>query len=86
MLGAEVCGSYGLPLSVRKWNCLKGSLGVDGCFDVIIVGYCLEDLFLDDAHGATAFIEKLMKNYLTEDGFIVIVDSSFLKTNHVSHP
>lgn len=82
MLGAEVCGRYGLPLAVRKWNCLKGHLDVDGRFDVIIVGYCLEDLFPDDPQKATAFIEKLMKQYLTEDGYIVIVDSSFLKTNH----
>lgn len=80
-MGAEVCGRYGLPLAIRQWNCLKGGLAVEGRFDLIIVGYCLEELFPDDRQGAQAFVEKLMKNYLSEDGFLLIVDSSAQKVN-----
>lgn len=81
-LAAELCGRYGMALSVRKWNCKKGALDVEKKFDVVILGYCLEDLFPEDNAKATAFVEHMMKHYLTEDGFIVIIDSSFEKTNH----
>lgn len=80
-IAAEVCGRYGFPLSVRKWNCLKGELPHEHRFDVIILGYCLHELFPGDRAGAQAFVEKLMKHYLTEDGFLLIVDSSVQERN-----
>jgi hypothetical protein len=78
-LGAEVCGRYGLPLSVRQWNCLKGPIPIEGKFDLIILGYCLEDLFPASNKGwmnaQNAYLKKLMES-LTSDGHLLIVDSS----------
>lgn len=78
-LGAEVCGRYGLPLTVRPWNCLKQSMPIEGNFDLIILGHCLEDLFPPAIKGwmeaQNAFIKKLF-NRLTPNGHLLIVDSS----------
>ncbi|MBA3817227.1 MAG: class I SAM-dependent methyltransferase, partial [Parachlamydiaceae bacterium] len=41
-LGAEICGRYGLPLAIRPWNCIKERLTIEGKFDLIIVGHCLD--------------------------------------------
>ena len=43
-LGAEICGRYGLPLSIRKWNCQSQPLPIEGKFDLIILGHCLKEL------------------------------------------
>ncbi len=80
-MAAEVCGRYGFPLSIRQWNCLKGNLPDEQRFDLIIVGHCLQDLFQGDRTGTQAFIERLMKHYLTEDGFLLIVESSAQEAN-----
>jgi len=78
-LGAEICGRYGLPLSVRQWNCLKEPIPFEDKFDLIILGHCLEDLFPSQIKGwqdaQAAFIKKIMKK-LTPAGHLLIVDSS----------
>lgn len=78
-LGAEVCGRYGLPLTVRQWNCLRQPLPLEGNFDLIILGHCLEDLFPPSVKGwmeaQNEFIKKLF-NRLTPNGHLLIVDSS----------
>lgn len=84
-LGAEMCGRGGYPVSIRKWNALKGGpLPVEGKFDLIILGHCLQDLFPDTKKNwreeQKNFIQNRLNN-LTPDGFLLIVDSSLSHTN-----
>jgi SAM-dependent methyltransferase len=83
-LGAEVCGRYGLPLSVRQGNALRHPFPVEGKFDLIIVGYCLDDLFPASQKGwsdaQNQYLKKLL-NLLTPEGHLLIVDSSLNETN-----
>ncbi len=83
-LGGEICGRYGLTLSLRKWNCLKQNLPVEGKFDLIIVGHCLEELFpstkagyLDDQR---LFLDRLIAR-LTPEGYLLIVGNSYPEVN-----
>lgn len=82
--GGEICGRYGLPLTVRQWNCLKERLPMDGKFDLIILGHCLEELFpptkkgwMEEQH---TFVKNLI-NRLTPHGYLAIIDNSFLEAN-----
>lgn len=83
-LGAEICGRYGLPLSVRQWNCLKSPIPFEGKFDLILLGHCLEDLFPSSHKGwmeAQKVFLKQLFTYLTPDGHLLIVDSSLNEAN-----
>ncbi len=83
-LGAEACGRWGFPLSIRKWTYGKEKLPVEGKFDLIIVGYCLEELFPPSETGflakREAWIKELLK-LLSPHGQILIVDSSANEIN-----
>jgi len=83
-LAAEVAGRYGMPLTSRKWNCLKEPLTIEGKFDLIILGHCLDDLFPKTVQGwpqrQKDFIDGLMKR-LTPHGHLMIVDDSFKEAN-----
>lgn len=83
-LGAEICGRYGLPLAIREWDCLKKPLPIEGKFDLIIAGHCLEELFPSGEKGwhneQHAFIKQLIER-LTPQGYLLIVDSSQLEAN-----
>lgn len=83
-LGAEVCGRFGMALNVRRWDCLKGELPVEGKFDLITVGHCLEELFPESQknwqHHQNQFIQKLMKK-LNPNGFLLLVENSFPQAN-----
>ncbi|MEI8125758.1 MAG: small ribosomal subunit Rsm22 family protein [Parachlamydiaceae bacterium] len=83
-LGAEVSGRYGLPLAVRKWNCLNQRIPLDGQFDLIILGHCLGELFPSTEKGWVerqhAFVKSLF-NKLTPTGHLLIVDNSFIEAN-----
>lgn len=83
-IGAEVCGRGGYPVSIRRWNCLKDPLPVEGKFDLIILGHCLEDLFPTSKKNwreeRRTFIQNRLNN-LTPNGFLLIVDGSQPETN-----
>lgn len=83
-LGAEICGRYGLPLSIRLWDSLDPSMPLNGKFDLIILGYCLEELFPSSQkgwlEGQTNYINRLL-SLLSPDGHILIVDSSLNEPN-----
>lgn len=83
-IGAEVCGRYGLPLTVRRWNCLKEPLQVQGKFDLIILGHCLEELFPTSSpqwqDNQYRFISQLLTK-LTPQGYLLITENSFLEAN-----
>lgn len=83
-LGAEVCGRYGKTISIRKWDCLREAIPVKNKFDLIILSHGLRELFPENEKGwktrQDEFIRSLF-NYLTEDGFLLIVENSFLPGN-----
>lgn len=83
-LGAEVCGRYGFPLTIRTHDCRKLQFPVEGKFDLIIVGHCLEELFPD----TQSQWQQTQKNwinhvltYLNPNGYLLIVESSQIHTN-----
>lgn len=79
-LGAEICGRYGMPLTVRKWNCIKEPLPIEGKFDLIMLGHCLDELFPEGGEKQQQFIQSLLKR-LTPQGYLLIVDNSFPDAN-----
>lgn len=83
-LGAEVCGRYGFPLTIRKHQCLKMPFPVEGKFDLIMVGHCLEELFSDTREGWEQKQESWIKNlfsYLTPNGFLLLIESPLIGPN-----
>lgn len=83
-LGAEACGRYGMPVTIRRWKCPKEPIPVEGKFDLIILGHCLEELFpssqprwMEEQHN---FIQFLL-NKVTPQGHLLIVDNSFPEAN-----
>jgi SAM-dependent methyltransferase len=83
-LAADVCGRYGYPLTVRKHDLKNKNLPVDGSFDLIIVGYCLEELFPDTQKNwfddQKAWIHSLLER-LNPNGHLLLVESSLLHSN-----
>lgn len=83
-LGAEVCGRYGLPLTIRRWDCHRGPCPVEGKFDLIMVGHALEELFPNTVKGwqdaQHQFIRYLL-TLLTPDGHLILSESSQLQSN-----
>lgn len=76
-LGASICGRSGYPLSVRSWKD-KEKLPVEGQFDLIILGYALEELYPQEIN--TSFIKGLLER-LTPQGVLLIVESSWNHSN-----
>lgn len=82
--GAEICGRSGLPLTIRQHDCRKLQFPVEGKFDLVIVGHCLEELFPDTQKNwqqtQKDWVDHVM-TYLNPDGFLLIVESSLLHAN-----
>lgn len=83
-LGGEVCGRYGMPLTIRQWKGPSHSLPVEGSFDLIILGHCLQELFPSSHKNwfehQLAFVNTLLQR-LTPNGFLLIADHSYLEAN-----
>ena len=83
-LGADICGRYGYPVSFRKANVIEG-LKFSQKYDLIMVGHAMLELFIS-GHGSknqlkmVKWIESLL-NQLTDDGHLVIIDSSLPAIN-----
>lgn len=84
-IAGEICGRYGLTLTARNHQLLKFPYPVEGKFDLIIIGYCLEELFPSAKKGWTQtqkeWIQFLLQ-YLAPDGKILFVESSLTHANH----
>lgn len=84
--GGQICGRYGLPITVRHGNALEPFRNLDGKFDLITIGYGLRELFPrfedDDAmrKKAAAYIKNLL-NKLNPNGNLVLVESSLSGIN-----
>jgi hypothetical protein len=75
----EICGRMELPLSVEQKKPLNYLKGTRNKYDLIMVGYCLEELFPETENGwreqQKAFI-KLLKHRLTDRGVVLFVGGS----------
>lgn len=84
-LAAQVCGRYGFPLTVRRHLLPRLPIPVEGPFDLIILGHCLEELFPMRIEGwdraQRAWIHSLC-SLLSPHGHILCVESSLPRANH----
>jgi len=69
-LGANICGRYGYPVSIRKWG-----EPVEGKFDLIIVSHTLKERFPEMGSRAGEFLYSLFEK-LTPEGFLMVAESS----------
>lgn len=83
-LGAEICGRYGMPLTIRRWNCIKDHLPVEGDFDLITLGHALSEIFPTHMKNweekQAHFIDYLLTR-LKPTGFLLLVESSATEDN-----
>lgn len=83
-MASEICGRSGYPLSIRPRSILHHSLPVEGKFDLIILGYCLHELFPDTQQNWQQSQLQWVKNllrYLSPEGKILFVESSLNHSN-----
>ncbi len=83
-LGAELIGRAGYPITMRKWSHGKDLFPVSGTFDLIILPYCLNELFPDDLKNSEErklqFIHECLAR-LNPTGFLLLVDRTDQKSN-----
>lgn len=84
-LASEICGRSGFPLTIRSHSLLKFPYPIEGKFDLIVIGYCLEELFPATQKGwnqaQNQWIQSLLQ-YLAPEGKILFVESSLVHANH----
>lgn len=84
-LASEICGRSGYPLSIRPHSVLNFPFPIEGQFDLIIIGYCLEELFPHTSKEwnkrQKEWIHKIL-HYLSPDGMLLFVESSLKHSNH----
>lgn len=84
--GAQICGRYGMPLTILQGDCKQPMRKIEGKFDLIILGYALKELFpnLDTNQAAfdeaAAYLKRLGK-MLNPEGHLLIVESSLGDSN-----
>lgn len=84
-LASEITGRYGFPLTARAHSLLKFPFPVEGKFDLIILGYCLEELFPVTQKGWNQTQKGWIKSLsplLSPQGMILFVESSLIHSNH----
>ena len=78
-LGSEICGRYGLPVKTLKADISNTPRLITEKYDLIILGYCLNELFPSTVPNwqeqQKVYIENLLGK-LTPTGHLLIVDSS----------
>lgn len=83
-LASEISGRLGLSISTRVWNPLKAKLPIEGKFDLITLGYGLEELFPGTKKGwpedQQRFVQMLL-GLLTPNGCLILVESSQPESN-----
>lgn len=84
-IATEICGRYGLPLTARNHSLHRFPLPVEGKFDLIIIGHCLEELFPVSQNSWNAsqkgWIKRLLP-YLSTTGMLLFVENSHSNANH----
>ncbi|MFT4553988.1 MAG: hypothetical protein ACI9S8_002633 [Chlamydiales bacterium] len=88
-LAGEIHGRYGHPITVHKKDVhqkdvLQDFLASEKKFDLIILGYALNELFPSTMKGwakkQNAFVESLMDS-LSDEGHILVVENSWTASN-----
>lgn len=87
-LGAQVCGRYGFPLTIKYWDYHKDpeirKAKIEGKFDLIILAHCLEELFPKNRSGwreqQQKFLNRLLE-LLTPEGYLLLVEGSSNEEN-----
>lgn len=74
-LGSEAVGRQGFPISLRRWEYPRNPFPVDGTFDLIILPYCMDELFESSSEKENRFIEECLHR-LNDTGHLLIVDKS----------
>lgn len=78
-LGAEVCGRYGMPVKTVRGNCLNNPKLYSGKYDLIFLGYALEELFPANQKGWQQAQHEYLKqllNLLTPEGHLIFIEGS----------
>lgn len=75
--GGQICGRYGLTVTVRQGDCKKPLKNIEGKFDLIIVGHALREMFPEMERDNTQTVAWLqnISTLLNPDGHLLIVDS-----------
>lgn len=79
LLGGEVSGKMGYPLTVRVHDCRNLAFPVDGKWDLIILGYSLFS-FYEKKESQITYVNSLLSR-LSENGHLLIVESSVKEEN-----
>lgn len=84
-LGAEICGKLGYTLTIRNWKADQWPLPVEGTFDLITLGYSLEELFPQNRKGWAEeqykFIHRIL-SLLNPQGYLLLVENSWPAANN----
>ncbi|MFA6916429.1 MAG: class I SAM-dependent methyltransferase [Parachlamydiales bacterium] len=75
--GAQICGRYGLPVTVRQGDCRQPLKKIEGKFDLIIVAHALREMFPDmekNNAAATSWLRNI-SSLLSPNGHLLLVDS-----------
>lgn len=73
--GAQLCGRYGYPITIRQTDCSNPFRLMEAPFDLIIIGHALRELFPKDLEASANFIHRL-GSFLSPQGHLLLVDSS----------
>jgi len=83
-LGAELIGRAGYPITMRKWSHGKDLFPISESFDLIILPYCLNELFPETLKNSEekklSFIQECLAR-LTPTGFLLLVDRTDQRSN-----
>lgn len=82
-LATELAGEAGEPLSVRKWDPLKGERLPEGSFDLIMMGHLLNELWVgapDESEKIAGLIEKAFTS-VRKGGSLMIIEPALLLTS-----
>lgn len=84
-VASEICGRYGYPLAIRSHSLLRFPFPVEGKFDLIIIGYCLEELFPSTQKTWASLQSKWIHHLLpllSPQGMFLFVENSLPHANH----
>ena len=82
-LAAELAGEAGEPISVRRWDPLKGERIPEGSFDLVIMGHLLNELWVGDRDefGKKAELIEKVCGSLDKGGSLIVIEPALLLTS-----
>lgn len=82
-LATDLAGEAGEPLSMRKWDPLKGERIPEGSFDLVIMGHLLNELWVGDRDefGKKADLIEKVCGSLEKGGSLIVIEPALLLTS-----